>query len=63
MIRTVLVTEARHRMTGEVKRFIGRYDPVALSNQGYIPVDSYKEVYEMSDADFVKYGKFKHKED
>lgn len=61
MIRTVLVTEARHKTTGEVKIFIGRYDPVSVSNLGYIPFDSYKAQYEMSDAEFVKHGKFKQK--
>ena len=63
MIRTVLVTEVRNKHSGEEKKIIGRYDSVALYNQGYEVKDTYKAQYEMSDNDFVKYGRFKKKED
>ena len=62
LIRTVLVTEVRNKHSGEEKKIIGRYDSVALFNQGYEVVDAYKAQYEMSDNDFVRYGRFKRKE-
>ena len=59
MVRTVLVTQARHKDTGELKEIYGRYDAVALYNQGYEIVHSSKQKFEMSDADFVAHAVFK----
>lgn len=61
MIRTVVVTTVRNRDTGECKAIYGRYDAVAVYNQGYEIVATEKRQYEMSDTDFVRYGKFKRK--
>lgn len=56
--RTILVTVVKDR-TGTQSQVFGRQDLVALYNKGLTPVDSFMAVYEMSDEDFAKYGKFK----
>ena len=58
-VRSIFVTEMKHRDTGELIRVFGRYDVIAMNNKGYIPVDQYRLTYEMSDEDFVKYGRLK----
>lgn len=59
-VRTLLVTVARNEATGETKQIYGRYDAVALNNQGFQPVKTYKAKYEMTDAEFVRHGRLKH---
>ena len=59
MIRTVVVTTVKDRTTGARKELYGRYDAVAVYNQGYEIVATEKQQYEMSDADFVANATFK----
>ena len=61
MIRTVLVTVRRHKYIGCTQKIYGRFDVVAMYDKDYEIIDQYKAQYEMSDSDFVKYGKFKRK--
>lgn len=61
MIRTVLVTVRQNKHTGEREEVYGRFDVVALYDKDYEIVEQHKAQYEMSDSDFVKYGKFKRK--
>lgn len=61
MIRTVLVTVRKNQRTGEEEKLYGRFDVVARYDPEYIIVDQYKAQYEMSDADFVRHGRFKQK--
>lgn len=61
MIRTVLVTVRQNKHTGECENIYGRFDVVAMYDKDYIIVEQYRAQYEMSDSDFVKYGKFKRK--
>ena len=60
-LRTIFVTELKHRDTGEIIKMYGRYDVIAMNNRGYFPVDQYRLQYEMSDGDFAKYAKLKKK--
>ena len=62
MQRSVLVTVVKDS-AGNLSNIYGRKDLVALFNKGLTPVDSYKAIYEMSDENFAKYGKFKRKEE
>lgn len=43
--------------SGVKSEIYGRYDAVALQNKGLLIESSTFRRYEMSDADFVKYGK------
>lgn len=56
MIRTILVTRVRNKITKEEREIYGRYDAVKLSNDGFQIIDSFKRKYTMSDSDFAKRG-------
>lgn len=60
MQRTILVTRIRNRATKEEKEIYGRYDAVSI-NKDHDIIGAYKALFEMSDSDFAKYGKFKKK--
>ncbi len=57
MIRTVLITEAVNEEGTEKKILYGRFDIVALTNQGFHVVKSYKKRFSMSDETFALNGK------
>ena len=57
MIRTVLITEASNEDGSKKKLLYGRFDIVALTNQGFHVDKSYKKRFSMSDETFAKYGK------
>lgn len=60
MLRTILVTQVVDKQ-GKQHNIYGRYDAVALFNNGYTVILQYKAVYEMSDTDFAKYGTLKQR--
>lgn len=58
MLRTILVTQVVDK-NGNEHNIYGRYDAVALFNNGFTVKLQFKAVYEMSDTDFAKYGTLK----
>lgn len=61
MIRTILVTEVKNRITQEEKEIYGRYDPVTLERNQWAIIKTYSRRYEMSDEEFVKHAKVKER--
>ena len=59
MQRTILVTLVENPLMKVRSEIYGRYDPVTLERKGLKVVDSYKQLFEMDDATFAKYGKRK----
>ena len=59
MQRTILVTVVENPLMKVRSEIYGRYDPVTLERKGLKVVDSYKQLFEMDDATFAKYGKRK----
>ena len=58
MKRRVLVTTVINTQTGVQSEIYGRYDAVALASKNLHIVRSFFRQYEMSDAEFAKYGHF-----
>ena len=58
MKRRVLVTTVINTDTGIQSDIYGRYDAVSLAAKHYKIVKSRFCMFELSDADFAKYGKF-----
>lgn len=59
MQRTILVTVVENPLMKVRSEIYGRYDPVTIERKGLKVVDSYKQLFEMDDATFAKYGKRK----
>ena len=59
MQRQILVTVVENPLMKVRSEIYGRYDPVTLERKGLKVVDSYKQLFEMDDATFAKYGKRK----
>lgn len=57
MKRRILVTVVVDQLSGVKSEIYGRYDAVALKNKGLMIESSDFRRYEMSDAEFAKYGK------
>lgn len=56
MQRTILITRLRNRNNGETKEIYGRYDPVAINKGGWDIIETYKQMFTMTDADFALHG-------
>lgn len=61
MQRTILVTVVENPLMKTRHEVYGRYDPVTLQRKGLKIVETYKQLFEMDDATFAKYGKRKEK--
>lgn len=59
MQRTILCTIVEDPIMKTRSEIYGRYDPVTIQRKGLKIVDSYKQIFEMSDATFAQYGKRK----
>lgn len=59
MIRTILVTKAINTVTGDIKYFYGRYDPVTLTRNHFKVLSSVSKKFSMTDEEFVKHAKEK----
>lgn len=59
MQRSILVTIVEDPIMKTRHEIFGRYDPVTVQRKGLQIIETYKQLFEMDDATFAKYGKRK----
>ena len=59
MQRTILCTVVENPLMKTRHEIYGRYDPVTVERKGLKIIETYKQIFEMDDATFAKYGKRK----